>query len=270
MTSIWSESDFDATGYDDSEGLFDESDSDGEDFDGEASSARRRRARARRVELARRRQAVARNRTGAGVPATASTAQRTASAVRTLDLENKVQEDTFRNAIAAQNKRLARGEYAAVAGAAVSQFIDSFNAPDNPYAKAALRFSPLLLLSPAKTGTGIESMIRDPRVFGAAAVAGLVFFGERRKKSTDVRSIEFVGPTMITAGTAYPIGANVLDEHGRPVPAAEVTWSTSSDLVTIDRTAGTVTASGAGAAVITATVGDVKRQVYVTVTNTKA
>jgi hypothetical protein len=272
MTSIWTDDiDSESGGYDDSEadGLFGESDFDSEDFDAEASNARRRQARARRVALARRRQALGRARSGAQLSTTGSAAQRAASAVRTLDLETKVQEDTFRNAIAAQNKRLSRGEYAAVAGAAVTQFIDSFDTPENPYAKAALRFSPLLLLSPARKGAGIEGLIKDPRVIGAAAVAGLVIVGERRKQSTKAKDIQILAPSQIAKGAPVTLWADVVDKDGHPLAAEKVTWESSqTGIASIDPNTGVIDTktSAGGSTVITATSGNIKRRIFLTVT----
>jgi hypothetical protein len=279
MTSIWTDdTDMESAEYDDSEaeGLFGDSDVDSEDYDAEsrATDARRRRARARRVALARRRQATARARTPARRQPSAvgkSPQSATAAAVRTLDLETKVQEDTFRNAIAAQNRRASRGEYAAVAGAAVNQFIETFKAPENVYAKAALRFSPLLLLAPQSKGRGVEGLIKDPRVIGGAAVAGLVVAGEFRNRSNEPRDIEILGPkTPLALKQSIKVVAKVLDSHGVALPKQKVTWSsdqtsTAATVAQIDDTSATLTANSAGMSMITATCGNVVGYLYVTV-----
>ena len=278
MTTPWvDDPDLESAEYEsESEGLFGdsdvdsnfESDFDTEDLDAEsrASQARRRRARARRVALARRRQATARARGLARQPARQPTgvppAQRataaTARAVRTLDLETKVQEDTFRNAIAAQNKRMSRGEYAAVAGAAVNQFIESFDAPDNPYARAALRFSPLLLLAPQRKGRGVEGLIKDPRVIGGAAVAALVFAGENRSKLNKAREIRILQPPDVAKNATHQMIADVLDGRGANLPNEKITWE-ATGAATINADTGVVTAgAAAGLAVITARSGDLR------------
>lgn len=252
--------------FGDSDGDADfESDFDTEDIDAEsrAAQARRKRARARRVTLARRRQSLARARSMArqparqpskGVSPTQRATAATARAVRNLDLETKVQEDTFRSAITAQNKRMSRGEYAAVVGAAVNQFIETFEAPDNVYAKAALRFSPLLLLAPQRRGRGVEGLIKDPRVIGGAAVAALVVIGDQRKanKAREIRILQ--PPDLDVDGDPYQMVADVLDGNGVNLPDEKVTWAASGAATVTE--AGLVTpGSTAGPATLTAKSG---------------
>jgi hypothetical protein len=286
MTTPWVEDpDLESAEYEsDTEGLFGdsdvdsdfESDFDTEDYDAEsrASQARRKRARARRVALARRRQATARARSVARQPArqpSVPSAQRAtaaaARAVRNLDLETKVQEDTFRSAITAQNKRMSRGEYAAVAGAAINQFIETFKAPENAFAQAALRFSPLLLLAPQRRGRGVEGLIKDPRVIGGAAVAALVLFGENRNQNKKVREITVFGPDTIAKTAVVTLVADVLDGNRKPLTSEKVTWaSLDTTLATIDPNTGALTAANkAGAVAITATAGDVVGKKFLTV-----
>jgi hypothetical protein len=277
MTTLWTDDlDSESAEYDDSENLWGDTDADSdvdsEDLDAEASRADRRRqarARARRVALARRRQAAARSRTVARRQPSAVTPQKaTAAAVRTLDLETKVQEDTFRKAIAAQNKRMSRGEYAAVAGAAVNQFIETFDAPDNVYARAALRFSPLLLLAPPNRGRGVDGLIKDPRVIGAAAIAGLVFIGDHRNQDKKVKEVKIIGPATVAKSTSATFVADVLDGKGRGMSTEKVAWSSTDPTVgTIDPNTGAFTATAkTGGVVITATAADVVGKQFITVT----
>ena len=199
-----------------------------------------------------------------------SSAQRaTATAVRKLDLDTKVRQGAFHRTITAQNKRMSLSEYAAVAGAAVNQFIESFDAPENPYARAALRFSPLLLLSPQPKGRGVEGIIKDPRVIGAAAVAGLVFAGENRNEARKARDIRIFAPDSVVTGEAVPVVAAVVDGGGAVLPAATVTWDFQPPgIVAIDAVAGTLKASGiVGPAVISATFGDIVRRHLLMVIN---
>ncbi|MDQ1718680.1 MAG: hypothetical protein QOG79_5317 [Mycobacterium sp.] len=276
MTTLWTDDlDSESAEYDDSENLWGDSDADSdidsEDLDAEARADRRRRTkvRARQVALARRRQATARSRNVARRAPSAVTPQKaTAAAVRTLDLETKVQEDTFRNAIAAQNKRMSRGEYAAVVGVAVNQFIETFQAPDNVYAKAALRFSPLLLLAPPNRGRGIEGLIKDPRVIGAAAIAGLVFVGDERNKKKKVKEVKIFAPTSIAKQGTATLVADVLDGDGRSIANEKVTWaSLDTTQATIDPSTGALNATNkGGTVVITATAAEVVGRHFLTVT----
>jgi hypothetical protein len=286
MTIMFSDDpDVDSDDYDasDADYLFGDADGDSDSDDAEESRAQRRRraqVRARRVALARRRQAMGRSKLAQRQPsAAAKSAQRSAaSAVRTLDLETKVQEDTFRNALAAQNKRISRSEYAAVAGAAVNQFIDSFETPENVYAKAILRFAPLALLAPQSKGRGVDAIIKDPRVIGAAAVLGLVFVGDRRNQGLKVRNVEVVGPEVVAASadkTAIPLKAKLLDHHGQPMPTEKVTWTVTSSpegLATIDpgppalQAIVRIAAERSGLVTVTATNGTIEETHFITVT----
>jgi hypothetical protein len=210
-----------------------------------------------------------------GVSPTQRATAATARAVRSLDLETKVQEDTFRSAITAQNKRMSRGEYAAVAGAAVNQFIETFEAPDNVYARAALRFSPLLLLAPQRKGRGVEGLIKDPRVIGGAAVAALVVVGDLREKSNKAHDIKIYAPSELRQNSSTTVVADVVDKDGKPLPKEKVTWTAAPPTVATVTEIGPNTATLAAldtaattntSAVITATCGDIVGRHFLTVT----
>ena len=111
----------------------------GEDFGEESRSDRRRRERQRQAMLERQRQRQARKRQ-ARCAATATARQRagqsprrgpsprqTIRAVRSLDLETKVGLDSLRRAVEESNRRANRATWAAVAGTAVDQGLDSFD-----------------------------------------------------------------------------------------------------------------------------------------------
>jgi hypothetical protein len=201
-------------------------------------------------------------------PADTSPPRATAAAVRTLDLETKVQQDTLRSALAAQTKRMSLSEYSAVAGAAVNQFIETFDAPTNPYARAALRFSPFLLMSPQSRGSGVEGIVKDPRVLGAALVAGIVVVGENSNQRRRPRDITIVGPTHLFVGDSVTLIADVIDGRGAILPAERVTWQSSDPKVAqIDSASGALRAGRPGTAVITATSGDLARRFLLTVTH---
>lgn len=195
-----------------------------------------------------------------------STQRSTAAAVRKLDLETKAQEDTFHRAIAAQGKRMSLSEYAGAAGAAVNQFIETFDAPKDPYARAALRFSPLLLLSPKPKGRGLDGLVRDPRMIGAAAVAVLVLAGENRNQSRKPRDIRIFAPDIMEDGDQVLLVADVIDGRGAVLPTAKVTWASSDEKVAVFEADGDVVeAVGSGTSVISAMSGDVIRRHLLTV-----
>lgn len=247
-------------------------DTDSEDYDAESrSSERQRRARQQRIVQARRRQAQASARARAGTRAASpvgpapATPQQAVAAIRNLDLDTKVQEDNFRRATSTQNKRMSRSEYAAVAGAATTQFIESFHTPDNPYAKAALRFAPLLLLSPQRKGTGLEGFLKDPRVIGGIAVLGITVVGETRNRSAVARQIDVLSASELAQGEQDVFVADVLDGRGTLL-VSPVSWTSSDPKVASIDSDGRVTAKAAGAVVITAKADGIVRRVRLKVT----
>jgi hypothetical protein len=270
MNTTWlEEAEMEAAEYDDSEGgeLYDESDLEDYGEESRAAAARRRQAQRRRVALARRRQALARARSAARArPGAMPARPSAATAIRTLDLETKVQEDSFRNAISMHNRRMSRAEYVAVAGAATNQFIESFDEPDNPYFRAGLRFAPLLFLMPQKRGTGFGGFVKDPRVIGLAAVAAITFAGENRGRFVSRRAINVLSTDTLSKGTEDRFAAEVVDEHGR-VLSRTVTWrSDDAEVADIDPATGKVTAKKPGTAIITASFDGFDRGVRLKVT----
>jgi hypothetical protein len=190
----------------------------------------------------------------------------TATAVRKFDLETKVREGAFRGSIRAQSTRMNLSEYSAAAGAAVNQFIESFDAPTDPYARAALRFSPLLLMSPKPKGRGLDGLVRDPRVIGAAAVAAVVLVGENRNESRKPRDIRIFAPNTLESGDHVALLADVVDARGAVLPAAKVTWASSDDKVArFDADSNVVEAISSGTAVISTTSGDIVGRHFLTV-----
>ena len=160
------------------EGAYDSEDA-GEDFGEESSSARRRRERQRQIMLARQRQAQMRRRGDrrrrrAGQSGAPGTSRPTITAIRSLDLETKVGLDSLRRALEESNRRANRATWAAVAGTAVDQGLDSFATNlTNQYLRGGARFAPLLFLSPQKKKGGVEGFVTDPRFIGGASILGI-------------------------------------------------------------------------------------------------
>ncbi len=270
MTSLYEDLDTEAAEYADGEEYeaFGESEDDLE-FEPEAyddsedEESRRRRARARRIAAARRRQAELRGRArarstasrGRPVPARRSptpAARSASAAIRAVDLESKVADDSLRQELNTQRKRMSRSEYAAVAGLAVNQFIESFDQPENTYAKAALRFAPLLLLSPQQRGSGVQRFATDPRVIGGAAVFGIAFLGERRNAA----GLDVAGAGTLAQGAKTTFAAQVLSPRGEVLAGRDVIWESSDPTIaTVDPRTGEITANSTkkgGAVFITA------------------
>jgi hypothetical protein len=179
-----------------------------------------------------------------------------------LDLEIKLNADNFRGAVARQTKRMNLSEYSSVAGAAVNQFIETFNAPEDPYARAALRFSPMLLMSPQPRGRGVEGFVKDPRVLGAALVAAIVVVGVDRNEKLRPQDIKIVAPPFIFLGAQAALLADVVDARGTVLPDERVTWESSDPgVVTIDPI------TGLAVSVVPAVAIDPLPQVVITATS---
>jgi len=156
-------------------------------------------------------------------------------------------------------------EYAAVAGAAVNQFIETFDSPTDAYARAALRFSPMLL-SPRRAAPGVEGLITDPRLVGAVVVAGIVVVAENRNRIGAARHIHVVGPRELQQGRAGTFVADVVDGRGAILPNETVTWQSSNPAVAeIGWETGVATAKTPGPVVISAHAGRLVRRVILNV-----
>jgi uncharacterized protein YjdB len=263
MTSLWLDDEAEADGLCGDDDIECEEDFQLE-FDAAQALCQRAFDRAREKVLARR---AARP----SAPTAPSTQRATAAALRKLDIEAKVRQDSFRRAFAAQGRRMILSEYSAVAGAAVNQFIESFDAPESPYARAALRFSPFLLMSPQQRG------FADPRLIGAAAIAGIVIIGESRTQSRQPHDIKIFAPTTtIILGDSVNFVADVVDSRNAVLPGERVAWQSSNPTVAkIDPATGAVTTTSPntvritttalGTALITAAAGNVVRRIALTV-----
>ncbi len=239
--------------YDDAE-LYDDSEA-YDDSESAASRARRRRARA--LAAARRRAATRRVST---LPATAPP-RAVVSAVKQLDLQTQVQQDTLQSVIAGQNKKLDRANLATVATLLVGEGLRTFGTPDNTFVRVGIEASPLLLLPTGARRPGVEGLIRHPAVYGGLGALGLAFVGDQRKRGSSVHTVNVLGPTRLTAGADDVFVADVLDGRGRP-STVTTTWASDNPAVAdINATTGRVKAgTTTGVAIITATAGDVVRR----------
>jgi hypothetical protein len=202
----------------------------------ESRSERRRRERQRQIMLARQRQAQVRRQRQPPTRVSSAAPPQAIRAIRSLDLETKVGQDSLRRALEESNRRATRATWAAVASAAVDQGLDSFSTDlgNHEYIKAGARFAPLLFLSPEKTRRGVEGFVTDPRVLGGAAILGIALLGNFRNKTESVARASIVPPTgAIVAPAAATangtINATALDRHGNPVsPQPAFSWSSDN------------------------------------------
>ncbi len=205
-------------------------DSESEDFeDARSNAARRQRtARARRIRAAQMRAAQARTRRPSRptMPPAPTTPRQTVAAIRHLDLEHKVGEDSLRSAIERANRRAARATYATVASVAIDQAFDTFEADlkGHDIVRAGLRAAPLLLLSPQRQRPGIEGVLLDPRYMGAAIVAGLVTVGHFRDRGDDVERIDVAQEDLDSGTTNGQLFAVAVNKKGADT-GQDVTWA---------------------------------------------
>jgi hypothetical protein len=208
----------------------------------ESRSDRSRRERQRQIMLERQRQRQVQTRqrrspaqrpSPARGPARAPgpSPRQTITAIRSLDLETKVDLDSLRRKLEESSRRASRATWAAVASAAVDQGLSSFgdDLKNHQYVAAGARFAPLLFLSPEKKKAGIEGFATDPRVIGGAAILGIALLGNFRNKAHEVSTVSIVPPGRIT--TSGTLTADTLDRNGNTVPNTSITWSSSDPAV---------------------------------------
>lgn len=256
MTDTWTEDSYEPDAYDDSEDVF----TDAEDEDGEAS---RRRTQLERIRVAReaRRKQLARDRAAAGrrpVVAARPTQQQAVTAIRNLDVDNRIQDDRFRRALTGLRKDQIRSNYVTAASAVVAQVIESFQQPKNVYARAALRVAPQLALLKAPTpGVGFVGYLgRNPVIPGAVAVAAITFAGDRRTTASKVNVVQIDAPNKIELAGTDRLLAHVFDAKGNRLDS-EVTWTSSDDAKIIITEKNKITANAVGPVRVFAEVGGV-------------
>jgi hypothetical protein len=246
------------------EGVYDSEDI-GEDLGEESRATRRRRERQRQIMLARQRQAQQRR------PRQPSSARRpppgrqTITAIRSLDLETKVGQDSLRRALADSNRRATRATWAAVASAAVDQGLSTFDTDlqNHQYVAAGARFAPLLFLSPEKKKGGFEGFVTDPRVIGGAAILGIVLVGSFRNRSAGVSKIMITHPSPLASGGS--LSALILDHNGALLAPTTypVMWKSASSDLTVDPSTGAVTGASGAEGMVGAQVGTITEWIHV-------
>jgi hypothetical protein len=263
MTSTWTDEP-ETEDYPDSEGDYDaEADYDAEDYRSDAA----RRARARRLAMARRRMLDARARRPVTTVARPATPPQTAAAIRNLDLDTKVEQDSVRRALEATNRRATRATYATLASVGIDQAFDSFSEDlgDHDVVRAGLRFAPLLLLTPHRRRRGLEGVVMDPRFIGGATILGLVAASQLRNRGLGASGAEIqIDDSDITQASGQ-LMAVATTRAGKDV-TDDIVWA-SKDPDKLDvQSNGRYSAKSAGTARVTATVEGRTVGVFIEVT----
>ncbi|KGN39945.1 Ig-like domain-containing protein [Knoellia aerolata] len=247
MSETWA-ADLESDAWDDSEDDFDSETDDAED----ARSDAIRRARARRIALARRRMGAARVRRPSAAVTGPTTPRQTVAAIRSLDLETKVGEDSLRRAIERSNRRATRATYATLASVAVDQAFDSFGdeLKAHDFVRAGARIAPLMLLSPERRRPGLEGVLLDPRVIGGAVVVGIVAADKLRNRDERVDRVT-VQPRIISLNGGNQVSgtfsATALSRRGAKTDVTVTFDSADPTILKVDdRNSGKFTATQAG------------------------
>ena len=174
--------------------------------------------------------------------------------IKQVDLESKVKADALASAVTKQGKRIGGNEYAMAATKVIDEIQTQFpSIKDDKILKTALPLVPLAFLKPPKKGSGVESLIKDPRVLGAAIAGAVAIYKGRDPDGPARMQVSPSSVFMDVGGTAQVVAAIVLDQKGNPVPGAEVTWQLNRPgIVQVDAASGTFTPIAEGIAVVTA------------------
>jgi len=192
------------------------------------SDARRRRARQQQIIAARQRQARLR-RPPAPPPrrpaVTVPGQRRDMTAIRSADLDMKAELDALRRQLNKAKRSGNMAMYSSVAGAVVSQGIDTYgdSLAKHEVVKALLRTAPLALLWPQSGRRGIEAVLLHPAFLGAAGVTAIFVSGKLMTSSRGVHDIQLKVPdTLQKKGT---LRAVAVDRNGKDL-VNKVTWDT--------------------------------------------
>jgi hypothetical protein len=191
------------------------------------------------------------------------------SEIRSLDLDTKVALDSLRNRLNRANRLAYRNAWAAEAGVAASQALDSFGDGLEPHdwARAIIRGAPTLLIAPGEQRRrGLEGVLFDPRVAGGALIAAIWAFGHFRNASKGVHGINIANPSPLTVGDTGTLSGIPVDGNGQEVQGITVTWASSnSDVLSVDPSSGTYDARDSGSITVTASADKVSIPIAVRV-----
>lgn len=191
-------------------------------------------------------------------PRTVSAAvQQTQAQVHEVDLANKVQADALGGGLSYQGKRIDRAELAFVASLVERQLESSFpRVAENRLIATGLRGAPLLLLKPARRGSGLGGYARNPQVLGVALIAGLTLAGEFTRQHQEVSEVRITRAERdLDVNNTIRFRADALDRGGDVISDKRnsISWTSADPSVASVDASGTVTAVKPGSVTITAT-----------------
>jgi hypothetical protein len=242
----------------------------GEAYEGEAGyeaygedarSRADRRYRRRQIMLARQRQLQRQPRVSpyrpappprpARVDGAPRPAPATLNAIRAVDLDAKVAQDSLRRQLDRASRRATRSMYSALATGAVSQALDTYaeNLEPHPFVRAAVRWAPLALLPADKERRGVEAVALHPAFISGALIGGIFLIGKFTTDQTrEVAEIRIQVPSKIVANDEITLSAVAVDDKGRPVTGVQLIWDSSDQdrLRLLDPAGGRFKAAAAG------------------------
>gem|GEM_PF-4257494 len=248
------------------EGVFDDLEGYGEDVEDYGESRASRRARARATARARARartqnraRALAARRSFSRRAMAAATRtipqalNRYRSAIEKVDLDGKVRGDMISGALKQQSDRISGNEYAQ----AFSKLVDPAKSvfpqiEDNELLKNAVPLLPLLFLKPQKKGSGVESVLRDPRWLAAIAVGLIALYGSKEQEAKELRITG--GTEKMGVSAQRPLQVVALDAQMKEIKCPQLVFgSTDISILEVDQS-GTMRAKAAGKAKVTVNV----------------
>jgi hypothetical protein len=152
--------------------------------------------------------------------------------------------------------RIGRTEAALAATTVINQLSESFpQITTNPFVRAGLPWAPMLLLAPEKRGSGVGSLLSDPRVWSLALVAGLAIAGQMQGGNREPSRVRIIRELpKLVAGNHQKVLAEATDDRGCAMPLQKITFSSSDPAVAEVDGDGLVKAVAPGTSMITATV----------------
>jgi hypothetical protein len=177
-------------------------------------------------------------------------------AIRSVDLDLKMELDSLRRQLAKARRNGNLAMYSAVLSAVGSQGIDTFGdrLKKHDVVKAAVRAAPLGLLWPQHGRNGVEGVLLHPAFIGAVGIAAIVISGKVVSAPHAVDSISVISPVNVPDKGSAPLSAVAVDRKGNAVPNISIAWTS------LDTTAATVDSNG----VCTGVKGAVGKQVVIT------